>query len=86
MPSPKKPKTTPKTNILNKKNMTSKIFGMPQASCFLFPKKIVFQGVFGFFFMKKSLILSALKQKVACEIKQSNGKKSPQNLLSQDFL
>ena len=48
-------------------------------------KKKVFE-VFLVFLTKKSLILSALKQNIVGEIKQSNGIKPPKNLLSQDFL
>ena len=65
----------------------SKIFGMPQASCFQISQKKDFL-IYLFFFTKESLILNALKPKILVEIKQSNDikKKKKINQLFQDIL
>ena len=49
-------------------------------------KKTVFEGVFVFFLTKERPILTALKQMILDEIRQSNGIKSPKNQLFHDFL
>ena len=49
MPLSTKPKTRTKIYILKRrKNIMSKIFGMPERHDLTFSKKIVFEGVFGF--------------------------------------
>ena len=55
MASSKNPKTPAKTKNIDKKNITSKIIGMPWTSCFQISnkQKKVFEGVFDFFDKEK---------------------------------
>ena len=56
MPSSKKPKTPPKTKLLDKKKNDVQDFWIaPSVMFYKFPKKLVFEGVFGFFWQRKAL-------------------------------
>ena len=76
MPLLKKTKTPPKTKTFAKKKHDVQDFWNAPSVMFLISKKKVFEGVF-VFLTKESLILSAFKQKILDEFKQSNGIKPP---------
>ena len=74
-----------KQNCLTKKTSRPRVMICPVRHVVKFSKKIVFESVL-VFLTKESLILSALKQKIIDEFKQSNGIKPLKYLFFQDFL
>ena len=68
-----------------KKDDVQDFWNAPSVMFLNFQKNEFLWVFLGFFLTKKSLILSALKQKIVGEIRLSNGIKPPKNLLSQDI-